>query len=570
MILNVSLTQIDDNPYQPRLSYDPQGIEELARDIQQRRADLPSTLGLIHIPLGRVILSQSNPEIINPTVDCQHTSLPNLLKELHHHRVQLAAGHRRLRAFQWLNNLDHTNPDWAEIPIDLVYLDDESIFDIAFSENARRANLNAIEEARAIEMAIHKFNRTAKQVGEGWGLAESTVSNKRRLLQLPEAVQELIRTGALTEKHGREILPLVQVVDQPGEAIKLARQAAREGWQVGNLSSRVKWRLQDFLHEIEEPVIHWSKVWNREFIDLPEGCIPRCDQCPLHVRHNGQHYCTDVTLRRAKYESWRTSVEQAASKKFNLPIHRGYELSPSALEIAQGYEGGCINLALRHSPYRSGNNSQPDPQQFPGVYYSCQAKDCDCYHTAVNQNQATHYEANPQLAAYHQWRDGQQREARQFLEETRTTLETKFRLALSHLEPKQIAPFVALIYRISGAQGEAPADHPAIARELATLSMNVRQVNIRSRVGQVKLDLAQTRRLARLSDDDPNEELQAHLRIIQDTLEEREFEPSIWKRSAEESLQAAAKILQEQPNPELAAQLQELSRRWKEFSQEKK
>jgi ParB/RepB/Spo0J family partition protein len=191
MIVYAPLDRIDDNPFQTRLVYDPTAIQELADSLRQLRPSMPDTRGLVHVPPARGIYPGRIPEVVK-AADFERV------------RFQLAAGHSRLRAFRLLAEED---PDaWHDMPLEVTELTDDAMADIIWQENARRKNLSAVEEAAALRMAIARFGYTQQEVGDRWGLSQSAVANKLRLLELPEEAQAAIRTGAITERHGRALL----------------------------------------------------------------------------------------------------------------------------------------------------------------------------------------------------------------------------------------------------------------------------------------------------------------------------------------------------------------------------
>lgn len=195
MITMVPLSRIHDNPFQARTDYP--DIPELAEAIAAMKAALPATRGLIHPPNGRFVRA-GIPELAPHELD---------LTELDWH-VELADGHRRLRAFRVLAESD---PDYLVMPVTLGYLSDQIMDDLAWDENEARKDLSCIEEARALARTQEKFGLTQEQLGERRRLARSTVANKLRLLQLPEALQTAIHAGKLSERHGMAYLTIMDI-----------------------------------------------------------------------------------------------------------------------------------------------------------------------------------------------------------------------------------------------------------------------------------------------------------------------------------------------------------------------
>ena len=145
----------------------------------------------------------------------------------------LIAGERRLRASQ-LINLESVPVVTREIS------GDDELLELALIENVQRQDLNPIEEARAYEKLIKVFDYTQEQAAEKVGKKRSTVTNRLRLLQLPDFMQDDIANKTLTEGHARAVLRLA---DDPA-AMKTARDLiVKKGMsvrQAEKLTSRMK------------------------------------------------------------------------------------------------------------------------------------------------------------------------------------------------------------------------------------------------------------------------------------------------------------------------------------------
>ncbi len=113
----------------------------------------------------------------------------------------LIAGERRLRASKIAG--------LSEVPVVLRDVDgDDELLELALIENVQRQDLNPIEEAKAYENLIKNFSYTQEQAAEKVGKKRSTVTNRLRLLQLPDFIQDDIAEKKLTEGHARAILRL--------------------------------------------------------------------------------------------------------------------------------------------------------------------------------------------------------------------------------------------------------------------------------------------------------------------------------------------------------------------------
>ena len=203
-IVNVPIAKIQDNPYQPRREY-PE-IEELAEKIRAMKDELPATKGLIHVPNARIVNSKGD----------MLAWLGGFSSYTGDYAVQLAEGHRRLRAFKLLAESD---PDYLSMPVNVVDLDDRAMDDIAWDENTARQDLSPVEEARALQRTMERFGLTQADLGARRRMSPSAVSNKIRLLRLPEALLDAVHQGKLTERHGVSYLP---ILDIPADDLKLA------------------------------------------------------------------------------------------------------------------------------------------------------------------------------------------------------------------------------------------------------------------------------------------------------------------------------------------------------------
>jgi ParB family chromosome partitioning protein len=166
------------------------------------------------IPVDRV---RSSP--YQPRRDIEDAALRGLAASVAEHGVlqpilvtesldgyQLIAGERRLRAAQ-MAGLQY-------IPAIVRQLADEQQLEVALVENIQRADLNALEEATAYRQLIDEFGLSQDDVARRVGRARSSVANTLRLLDLALPVQEAIRTGAISEGHGRAIASIAMAQGQ--------------------------------------------------------------------------------------------------------------------------------------------------------------------------------------------------------------------------------------------------------------------------------------------------------------------------------------------------------------------
>lgn len=182
-VARIAVAAIHPLPGQPRRHFAEAAIAELADSIRLR--------GLLQ------------PVIVRPAPDGNG--------------YQLVAGERRWRAAQRVGLHD--------IPALVRRLDDGATYEIALVENIQRQDLNAIEEALAYRRLIADFGHGQEALAKLVGKSRSHVANLLRLLDLPEAVQQLVVEGALSMGHARALIG-------HHDAVGLAQQAVREGLSV--------------------------------------------------------------------------------------------------------------------------------------------------------------------------------------------------------------------------------------------------------------------------------------------------------------------------------------------------
>lgn len=215
----IRLSDIEPRKDQPRKTFDREALEVLADSI--------ATYGV----LQPIIVRES--ELLGGT-------------------YEIVAGERRWRAAKMAG--------LTEIPAVVFDGDDLKAAQVALIENVQREDLNPLEEALGYEALIDKFGLTQEQVAKQVGKNRSTVANMLRLLELPEAVLEMLRAGDLTAGHARALLGLSDEEAQ----IDLAGRILSQELSVREVEYRVK-RINE-RRELpqEEPVHPQVKVHMKE------------------------------------------------------------------------------------------------------------------------------------------------------------------------------------------------------------------------------------------------------------------------------------------------------------------
>ncbi|MFM9126605.1 MAG: ParB/RepB/Spo0J family partition protein, partial [Solirubrobacterales bacterium] len=151
---------------------------------------------------------------------------PVLVRPVAGGRYELVAGERRWRA-AGIAGLE-------SVPAIVEERDDAASLEAAIVENMARADLNPVEEARAVAALVEELGLTKKAVGKSVGRSRSAISNLLRILELPDEALALLEEGRLSEGHGKALL----LAEDNGDRRRLARQAAEEGWSVRVLEDR--------------------------------------------------------------------------------------------------------------------------------------------------------------------------------------------------------------------------------------------------------------------------------------------------------------------------------------------
>ena len=142
---------------------------------------------------------------------------------------ELIAGERRWRAAR--------EAGVPTVPALVREADDRDSLVLSLVENVAREQLSAVEEARAYAMLIDEFGLSLGDLSGRVGKAKPTVSNRLRLLDLPDDVLSLVERGDLTEGHARAVLA---VPDQDGRR-RLARQIVRRAMSVRAAERAARW-----------------------------------------------------------------------------------------------------------------------------------------------------------------------------------------------------------------------------------------------------------------------------------------------------------------------------------------
>ena len=173
-LVNVKIDEISPNPNQPRKTFDEYELHKLSESIKQN--------GII-VPLN-----------VRKTAE----------------GFELIAGERRLRAAKAAG--------LKKVPCVICGADDQTSAVYSIIENLQRADLSVFEQAEGISRLISEFGLTHADAAERLGLAQSTLSNKLRVLRLDKTERERITAARLSERHARALIR-IENAEQRGEIL---------------------------------------------------------------------------------------------------------------------------------------------------------------------------------------------------------------------------------------------------------------------------------------------------------------------------------------------------------------
>jgi len=191
-IVEIPLSQLRANPYQPRKEFKEEAIHELAESIRQH--------GVIQPIIVRSVIKG----------------------------FEIIAGERRFRASQYCGK--------ATVPAVVRNFSDQQVMEIALIENLQRENLNALEIAVAYQGLMDQYGLTQEELSLKVGKSRSHIANFLRLLALPDEVKDYVSRGTLSMGHARAIVGI-----KDHELVKqLAKQCIGNEWSVRELEETVK------------------------------------------------------------------------------------------------------------------------------------------------------------------------------------------------------------------------------------------------------------------------------------------------------------------------------------------
>ena len=204
-IMRILVDMIEPNPFQPRMNFDAEALEELADSIR--------TLGLIQ---------------------------PITVRRKSDGRYQIISGERRFRACR------HAGMDM--MPAYIRDTNDQGMLELAIVENIQRENLDPIEVAMSYQRLIEECSLTQEQMAVRVGKKRASVTNYLRLLRLPAKIQHDLKVGLLSVGHAKVLLGLEDQALQE----HLCDEVIKNDMSVRQLEDKIK-RMTEPKKQVEEP-----------------------------------------------------------------------------------------------------------------------------------------------------------------------------------------------------------------------------------------------------------------------------------------------------------------------------
>jgi ParB family chromosome partitioning protein len=192
-VLRIPVSMLEANPFQPRMAFDQEALEELAASIR--------TLGLIQ---------------------------PITVRKVADGRYQIISGERRYKACRMAG--------MSMIPAYIRDADDRGMLEMALVENIQRENLDPIETALSFQRLIDECSLTQEAMADRVGKKRASVANTLRLLKLPVKVQHDLKVGLLSTGHAKALLGLPDAASQE----KFCDLVIKEGLSVRELEDLVR------------------------------------------------------------------------------------------------------------------------------------------------------------------------------------------------------------------------------------------------------------------------------------------------------------------------------------------
>ena len=223
-VVEISVEDIIPNRFQPRLTFDPEALNDLASSIKEH--------GIIQ------------PLVVRRLQD----------------KFEIIAGERRFKAASLIG--------LKTVPCIIMNLNDNESAEVAIIENIQRKEMTPLEEAKSFKKLLDKGYLTQEELAKRMGKSQSAISNKLRLLNLDEVVQEAILNGKISERHARSLLR----VDNKEEQRKILAEIIEKRLTVKQTDELIKEKFG--YANMEEHVDNENNIINNIFRKEPVNNSP--------------------------------------------------------------------------------------------------------------------------------------------------------------------------------------------------------------------------------------------------------------------------------------------------------
>ena len=250
-VLRIPVANVEANPFQPRMAFDQEALEELAASIR--------TLGLIQ---------------------------PITVRKVSDGRYQIISGERRYKACRMAG--------MSMIPAYVREANDQGMLEMALVENIQRENLDPIETALSFQRLIDECSLTQEAMADRVGKKRASVANTLRLLKLPVKIQHDLKVGLLSVGHAKVLLGLPDTASQE----KFCDLVIKEGLSV---------------RELEELVRKYLKSPSSRKVAPVQTELPA--EYTRMLSHIGKFFSNDISVRRSASGKGTMTVKFASDEE---------------------------------------------------------------------------------------------------------------------------------------------------------------------------------------------------------------------------------------------------------------
>lgn len=324
----VHVSRIEDNPYQQRAEYG--NIVELAERIEHARGSFGETRGLMQVPSARLVLNGAtlNPDVyagaLQEDLAQPFNGQPDDL------RLELAFGHRRLRAFRHLVQFQVKGYADGLMPLNVQPLSDEQMLDAVWAENRERRDLAEVEEAAVMQAALEMLGCSQSALAQRWGVSRPVIGNRLRLLQLTPQLQELNRKGQLSERQCLALLPVLDLAEKVNGNLEWSPDPVFDYFSpppapdvyLGYIAQNPEVPSDDIRKQVEKMMKHAGEALPDGYAGMtlygPGIVQEKCAGCAHRVRD----FCLQTACLKKKKTVHEQEVLDEASQAYGLKISR--------------------------------------------------------------------------------------------------------------------------------------------------------------------------------------------------------------------------------------------------------